>query len=325
MEQRINRYRRHSDTVVRSCSRCRKELTDSASRECGVGPVCRKKDNAIFARQIPANLTLALVNVLELRADHFHTEINADFHDIVNLFLDKTEAARREFGDAGMATIPGADWRFIVDWLDMSLSYNTSSAHRNRVIGIIEDLGYVSLGSVLRGVACMSPATLSLEGDRLVLVGKSNKPGFLAMKAAFGRAAKMPRYRGDATPYSVHVSNAPKFVELALRHWPFLKNLDEVDNLLEQAAEVSANCEPEDVRPVARIEDAGLNVRVTVPWTGTREQMMTMFKMFKEVPRSERSFAPHTKAWTFKKQHVNHVKWAIERTELYRVTRLVGG
>ena len=241
MTRRFFGSSRHSDGVFRSCSRCGRELTDSASRECGVGPVCRKKDNAIFARQIPANLSTALVAVLEFSADSFHAEISESFEAVRVEFLRKVEAARVEFGADQMATIPGADFRDTVDWLDMSLSYRTSHAHRNLVIGLIDDLGYVSLASVLRGDACMSPATLELEGDRVLLKGKSNKAGWKAMKSRFGANVKTPRYRGDTTPYSVHASNASQFVELALKHWPFMKNLDEVDSLLGQSAELYSN------------------------------------------------------------------------------------
>ena len=310
---------RHSDGIYRSCSRCGRELTDSASRECGVGPVCRRKDNAIFARQIPANLTLALTTVLDFTADNFHAEIAGNFESVRAEFVRKTEAARREHGADQMPAIPGGDFRDTVDWLDMSLSYRTSTQHRLRVINLIDELGYVSLASVLRGEACMSPATLEIEGERVLLKGKSNKAGWKAMKQSFGSNVKTPRYRGDSTPYSVHVSKAEKFVELALKHWPFMKNFEEVDSLLEQTREAAGTCDPEDTLVEARIVEDGVDIRVSVPWTGTKEQMMRMIGMFKEIPRQDRTFVPSTKTWVFKKKHVDHVTWAVARTGMFRI------
>lgn len=310
---------RHSDSVHRHCSRCFRELTDAASREAGVGPVCRGKDNTIFARQMPARISEATVQVMALDASIFGDNAE-NFTTIREDFLSRATKAMRDHDGATVLPVAGADFRSFVDWLDCSLSYRFKAVNRNSLIAIIESLGYVSLASVLRGTACMSKATLSIEGDRVVLKGKSNKPGLKAMKTAFGRNVKTPRWRGDATPYSVHVSEAGKFVEIALRYWPFMEDVGTIEHKIVEEAAPLAVKNPvvvKDTRPNATMFVGATELRVRTPWTGTRAQMMQQVSFIKEVPARDRRWCSARECWVIKKAHHDFVLGQIKRTSLY--------
>ena len=51
----------------RSCSICHRELTDAASVETGVGPVCRSRSNEALAKSFPANFDEAFALVCTAR------------------------------------------------------------------------------------------------------------------------------------------------------------------------------------------------------------------------------------------------------------------
>jgi hypothetical protein len=311
---------RHSDCVSRHCSRCGRELVDAASRECGVGPVCRKKNNDIFSRQIVSKLTIATAQILDFDSTDFHNEIADEFPKVRQKFLKKVERLRQETNNPNIHMLPGADFRFLADWLDRSLSYPIRNNTRNKTIDLIESLGYVALASVLRGEACMSPAKLYIEGNTIFLNGKSNKAGFVALRRALGRSVKTPRYRGDKTPYSTHVSNAETFVKFAIKHWPFMKDVD-IDTLLDEATKLAANCEPVDNRTeILLYKNMSNEIVAKLPWTGTREQMINVIEKFKNIPFKDRKYNQTTKSWSFHPRHEEKIKEIIKNSDLFKLT-----
>jgi hypothetical protein len=299
---------RHSDGIVRECSRCRRELTDAASREAGVGPICRRKNNTLFARQIPANINVASALFLSLRANNFHESVEG-YDSIRNTFINKMCHLQVNNDDLTAVTLQGSDFRGIVDWFDYSLSFRCSYETRLTVIQIIEALGYVGLASVLRGDACMSEAVLLVQDGFITLSGKSCKAGYYAMKRSIP-GVKTPRYRGDTTPYKASVRHAEKFVEIALRHWPFIEN--NIEEVLADAKKASADLPPCDraedptvARPTAqfaRLQRTWFAVKT--PWFGTREEMNEMLAKFKELPRRERHYHVGTRRWEFHTSHL---------------------
>ena len=310
---------RHSDSVYRSCSRCRAELTDAASRECGVGPICRKKDNAIFARQIPANLNTATVLVLALKPENFHADVAGDLENIKTSYFRKMEALQRANEDLTRVTLRGADFRKMIDWLDRGLSYPCPRGTRERVIELVEALGYAALGGVLRGDVCMSPAILKVEGTSITLSGKASKDGWRAMRRSIPGVV-VPRYRGDKTPYRASVIHAEKFVEIALRYWPFVDTNTDIPALLAEAKTAAATVAVSvpviagPVAPEASVRSymahfiTGLKpwIAVTTPWHGTRAEMTAMLDAFKTI--RERRYDVVTKTWHFAAEHTEAVK-----------------
>jgi len=296
---------RHSDSVARHCSRCGAALEDAASRECGVGPVCRKKDNAIFSRMIPADLATAGALILSLSAENFHSEISSEFDKIKALFLKKMQKVRRENVGSAMV-VCGGDFRKVVDWFDVSLSYPIQSAARNDVIKLIESLGYQALAGVLRGDVCMSPAKLYVEDGFICLTAKSNKYGYGAMRRTVP-GVSVPRWRGDSKPYKAPLSQAAKFIDVVYRYWPFVVAQGDIETAIANAPVASAAIEI-DSRPAATFLRGGLGFTVNTPWHGTREEMTATLDAFKALPYRERKYEPVSKSWTFKMEHLDKVK-----------------
>lgn len=317
---------RHSDEIERNCSRCGKELTDAASREHGVGPVCRRKTNDLHARQIPANLNVASALLLSLRKSDFH-ENCVGFSNNKSLFVRKMAAVANRTDDLTAVALSGEDFRPVVDWFDYGLSFMISSGTRRKVIEIIEALGYVGLGGVLRGDACMSPATLLVIDDTVQLSGKACTAGFRAMKHNIP-GVRTPRYRGDSRPYVASVRHAEKFVALAMRHWPFI-DCDPEEVLADAASAVEdlpaaeeETAQTVNNRPVARWGRSDLLGAgwffVKTPWHGTRQEMTSMLDRFKQLPRGERKYVPNTRSWAFKDAHWNRVSEIVrERYTIY--------
>jgi len=311
---------RYSDSVVRTCSRCHRELTDAASREAGVGPVCRSKSNEIFSRTIPANLNVATTLFLCLSSDQFHLELQNDFDGIRKQFLKIMEKAQSASTNPWAPTVQGGDFRKVVDWFDYSLSFPCSPSHRERVVKIIEALGYVGLASVLRGDACMSPARIYIEGTQICLSGKSQKRGFLEMRRNIP-SVKTPKWRGDKRPYRASVLYAEKFIEIAITHWPFIEsNNEELENLRQEAAKLAVEAQKEEssTLPTAIFYRTLKGTMVHFPWVGTREEMMTTINGIKNiVPPKERRYNPEDHSWTFRDYHLEAVKEIVSKR--YRV------
>ena len=189
-----------TDTTHRHCSRCKKELTDPASRECGVGPICRQKDNHLYAKAIQANLPVAGALILGTHLEDLPPDLHKRFEGIRDSFLKKSEKIQKANDDIMAMKLTGADFRDEVRELDYCLSYVMSDTTRERLIKIVDALGYVGLASVLSGNASKSKAKVWFEGGQVWLSGTACTPGFFEMRKIPG--VTTPRYRGDKTPYS---------------------------------------------------------------------------------------------------------------------------
>lgn len=299
---------RHSDSIIRQCSRCGRELVDAASRECGVGPVCRKKDNAIFARQMKADLNRASILFLSLKPEDFHPEVQEKFLVIKPVFMKQLAKAQKLNDDFTRATIEGGDFRQVVDFFDFAMSFSGSYAFRNKLVNIIDHLGYQALAGVLRGDVCMSPAKVYIKDDCIFLEAKSSKDGWRRMKSEVPGVIT-PRYRGDKTPYQASVRHAEGFINVCLRHWPF--NNANVEELLAEAKETTKTLGPEvkaDSRPMAHFATGGLGFKLLMPWHGTYTEMSGTIDQLKKINYKDRKYDPASKSWSFKTKHLEQVK-----------------
>jgi len=312
---------RHSAHITRRCSRCGRDLEDSASREHGVGPVCRRKSNDLHAVQIPADMNTASALFLGLRADSFHDACEG-FAGTKRLFVRRMRTLSARHDDMSAVTLVGADFRKIVDWIDYALSFNIAMSVRKDLIKIVDALGYVGLASVLRGDACMSPATLTVKDGLIKLSGKSCKPGYFAMKRALGNNVQTPRYRGDQSPYVASVADAAAFVDVAFRHWPFI---DADRDVVLADAKKAAKKLPKQTAPVVNDRPVATWRRVnpgwfamSTPWFGTGDEMRAMLDRFKALPRAERKYDPASRSWSFTDNHWDTVCGIVrERYTIY--------
>jgi len=314
---------RHSDSIIRQCSRCGRELVDAASRECGIGPVCRKKDTVIFARQMKADLTRSSILFLSLKPEDFHPEAQERFLAVKTVFLRQLAKAQKLNDDFTRATVEGGDFREIVDFFDYSLSFSGSYAFRNKLINIIDMLGYQALAGVLKGDVCMSPAKIYIEDGSIFLEAKSSKDGWRRMRMDVPGVIT-PRYRGDKTPYQASVRYAESFLDVCLRHWPF--NNANVEELLAEAKKATKTIGPEakvSKLPLAHFTPGGLGFKLSMPWHGSYDEMSETIFNLKKIAYRERKYDPSSKTWSFKLKHLELVKGLVsDRYTVHSVMEL---
>lgn len=307
-----------TDITPRYCSRCRSELTDPASRECGVGPVCRNRDNHLYAKAIEANLPIAGALVLGTHAEQLPPELCERFENFKTSFLKKMEKVQKS-NEALAMKVAGADFRDEVRELDYFLSYMMTDTLRDRLIKIVESLGYVGLAGVLSGDASKSSAKVWFEDGRVWLAGTSSTTGFFQMKKIPGITT--PRYRGDKTPYSAPVAEADAFFEVVRKFWPLYDaDLDALkaqivawkaqnpQNIMQMAQTVAPPQMKETARIVMRLDDFTL----TFPWK-KGANMYTLVNGLKEIPYRDRKYDPESKSWSFKMEYLAHVRRYVEK------------
>jgi len=164
----------HNHNAQRTCSRCGKELTDAASQECGVGPVCRKMDNALFAATIPSNLTVAVQSYKNINVGHLPVEAIPTFIRMEADLLAEDAETR-------------LDWRETVKRVEWLRSFNCLPTEAiYSLYGIADGLGYVGLVSMWKGGASSGKATIWYQKGRLYAKGPMNKAFRIAFKHMTG-------------------------------------------------------------------------------------------------------------------------------------------
>ena len=158
----------------RHCFRCALPLTDAASLNEGIGPICRKLDNALLARLIPSDMAKVLaayasVDVLELTPETMETFQNLE------AALRASDAASRE------------DWRIEVKRIEWILSHNQNRHNIKALCGIVLGLGYVGLVALWMGEAATGLASVfPMAEGRLGVSGPQNKAARHAFKSIHG-------------------------------------------------------------------------------------------------------------------------------------------
>ena len=260
----------------RSCCRCRKDLTDAASMEVGIGPICRKLDNALLAKLIPADVESARtaakkVLINELPAETFNTFSNV---------LEDLE-------------IGTDDWRKTVKRIEWILSWSPNWSDKETLISIVHALGYWGLAALLSGEAATGLATVTLENGRLYLRGPRNKAGKDALKQVSGRKFH-PAEDGIKASWSVPVSSAKAFRECVITHWPNFTGLDEA------LASVMTSAQP--VAQVAAVPTSSPGwLSIKTPYNAAFVQDV------KSLPYRSRRWNGDARVWEIEEQYLPHV------------------
>jgi hypothetical protein len=192
----------------RACVRCGKELTDAASMECGIGPVCRKLDNKLLAQSIPANLSLAqdCWNMIDIGLFDGATYATAQ-NVSAALFAD--DAASR------------TDWRTEVKRLEWMLSFptNVQGSLLPLTTSVVHALGYVGLAALWTGKASTGEATVTFVNGNLHVHGPRNADFRAAVKKVAGWRFHGPV--GDSQPsWSLPAAAADSFAMLVKTYYP---------------------------------------------------------------------------------------------------------
>lgn len=308
---------RNSDSVARHCSRCGLPLTDAASREHGIGPLCRKKNNDIFSKQIPVNIAASSAIMLSLTKDNFHSDIADQFDKVKDTFLSKLKTLSNNNHDHGIIVL-GEDFRKIVDWFDVALSYPIQHNTKMNIIKLIDSMGYKRLAGVLRGDVCMSPAKVYLEDGMIVLNAKRNKMGYFAMRKEVP-GILLPTYNRPL--YKAPKSSYKQFLNVVERYWPFNDSdgiLEALNNVSDTLASVSVTNSVSDTTPVYNQpvavlnHNTGLGFTVKLPWSSTNNDLFDMVRKFKAIESHGRKYNPNEYTWSFKNSYLKDIKDIIE-------------
>lgn len=317
-----NRNLLHTDNTPRHCSRCGDALTDPASRESGVGPVCRRKDTHLYAKTIAANFGIATVRAMSVREDMLAHEVVMPWRAALKRLLKAAEKVANLTDDVTIMRRTGADLREVIRACDLVLSYeNPSREVRNVMIDVVHACGYVGLAGVLAGQASTSPSRIWFENGRVYMTGLGNKSGWAAMRQIPG--IDTPRSRGDRKPYSAPAVEAPAFLANVRRFWPMYDgNIDAV------AAEAAAWIQNNPVVATAAaassapvhvftVSNRSQDFVVSFPWV-RGANMMGFMAQLKTIPANQRNYNPATKSWSFTLANLDRV------TEIARSSGIFG-
>jgi hypothetical protein len=236
--------------------------------EAGIGPICRKLDNALLARLIPSNITRAVELLARVSLATVAPETTDTLTKVVEA-LNAPDAAARE------------DWRVEVKRIEWALSFPANSEIRATLTSVVSALGYVGLaslwnGEAATGVANITCATVEGLGMRLLITGPKNS----AARAAF---KSIPGYRfhpkGSVTVVEKAAWSFPVAAHAAFRlaiitHYPNNKGLAEsvelaAASVVVVAAPVEATPAPVVAAPKApkcSIEAVGVLLKVRTPY-----------------------------------------------------------
>jgi hypothetical protein len=298
----------HTDNTPRHCSRCGDALTDPASRECGVGPVCRRKDTHLYAKTIAANFGIATVRAMSVREDDLAPEVRSSWKSALKRLLKAAEKVANLTDDATIMRRTGADLREVIRACDLICSYaNPGHSVRGTMVDIINACGYVGLAAVISGQASTSPSRVWFENGRLFMSGLGNKSGWAAMRQIPGIVT--PRNRGDRAPYSAPATEATAFLANVRRFWPMYEG--DIDALAATAATWVASNPVLAAAPAAPVNPFVATVRtadfvINFPWV-RGANMMGFMAQLKTIPANERSYDAATRTWSFTLAHLDRV------------------
>ena len=148
--------------AARSCALCQRPLTDAASVETGVGPICRSRSNEALARSFPARFQEAfqlmqIAREKQLLACSIPT-LQPTLSSICDALLMDPDARTRE------------DWRIVIKQAEWVLSHNHIGGRvRCLLQDLAEALGYNATAALWRGEMVMGKATLTCVNGHLRL------------------------------------------------------------------------------------------------------------------------------------------------------------
>ena len=189
----------------RHCVRCGKELTDAASMLVGVGPVCRKLDNALLAQAIPSDLPKAVEAYKSVDVGTLPPETISTFLKIESALIA---------ADA----LYCLDWRETVKLIEWICSWGGTPSCG--LMNIVSALGYVGLVAMWKGEAASGQATISFAEGRLFVSGPKNKAFRFAIKKVAGWKFHPSKMAGERPSWSLPHTQAQAFEKLIVTHYP---------------------------------------------------------------------------------------------------------
>lgn len=292
--------------ITRNCSRCGKTLDDAASREAGIGPVCRKLDNALLARTIPSDQARAL-SVAQLMVSEA---------DAVTASAETAETFSRVLSDLTEGT--GPDWRTTIKRIEWLLSWDLgdSGEGRDRLYQVVEALGYLAIVAAWRGETASGKALAWLQDDRSWDYGRGpqhEKGSFLfaqgvrnpAFNAAIKKcvAARFHKEGPNGKPcWSVPASQHEGFWRAVAVYYPnhSVEGYDDLTLLVKAAALAATSGKALTTAPApgCRVTPAGAWIVVRTPHRND-----DFIHWVKSLPWADRKWSSSLVAWLVRAEH----------------------
>jgi hypothetical protein len=198
----------------RNCTRCGKDLTDAASQEAGIGPICRDLDNALLARLIPSDLSKARTAFDAVDLTAVAPETLKTLNEVYGaLFADG--AASRD------------DWRLEVKRIEWALSYPANNYMRADLTGVVAALGYVGLSALWSGEAKTGKAHVTFMNNRLVIQAAKCKAANITFRAIPGRLFHSAETLTPKAAWSFPATAHDAVYLAVIKHYPNFAGLTE--------------------------------------------------------------------------------------------------
>lgn len=252
----------------------------------GIGPVCRKLDNAVLARTIPANVAEAMRLAATITEDVLPEPTRQTMGTIVADLVDFTNK----------------DWRKTVKRIEWMLSWGMSPNTNKTLIATVRALGYIGLAALLAGDAATGKTTVTFENGRLYVRGPRNKAGAYQIKRIkswyFHQAAN-----GLKAAWSVPGSAADALHTVVMTYWPNFEGLDE--------AVAAAKAAPTAVESTVPAETEAIVVSVTLAgeWLKVRSPYNKGFiDALRMLHYTVRKWNANEKVWEVKASNKTYVE-----------------
>jgi hypothetical protein len=162
MHQALNTNPTIHSEATRSCALCQKPLTDAASIEAGVGPICRSRSNEALARTFPARWREAF-RMMQIGREK----------GLLVCALSGVQPTLTALADAVLMDVDAharSDWRVVIKQAEWILSHDHIGGRLRCLLhDLAELLGYTATAALWRGEVVIGKATLHLEQGQLVL------------------------------------------------------------------------------------------------------------------------------------------------------------
>jgi hypothetical protein len=226
----------NTNIINRPCTRCELTLTDPASVEAGIGPICRGFANQILAKEVPSAWSdTDLFNFMMLTPESFPSEDEPRFSAV----FQKICASRGMNQGEGQA-VKGDDLRDVARELVYLASVAPTNAIYETLIGAIRGIGYKQYAAFVSGDSASGDATVTLEEGNVFLSAVRNR---LGQNALYKVGARKSGQR-----WFVSQSKALDFLPIVSIYWPFAKGINEVLTALENVCKTAL----EELAPIAQ-------------------------------------------------------------------------
>jgi Family of unknown function (DUF6011) len=265
------------------CTRCGRDLEDAASREEGVGPVCRKLDNVLLAKRIPSDVACAR----DLWVGHV---------DLSNA-APETVSALQDVETAVWAADAAErlDWRKTVKQVEWALSFPGNRSLRQGLTQIVAKLGYVGIASLWDGTAATGKAAVEYDAAhaRLRVFGPRNRAARNAFRQIPGNWFE-PATDTVKAHWRFPAAQAAKVQLAVLTHYPNCEGLPFFDAALE-AGDAPEIEEAPSIPETAVIQVEG-KLRLAFPYDKTRTPAFVA-ALKTEIPWQDRKYNPGAQCW----------------------------